>query len=37
VSKTGHYRENEHTGDRGFRFNNGLHLSFESIITGVKE
>lgn len=37
VSKTGLYHEDDHTGDRGFRINNGLHISMESIISGVKE
>ena len=33
---TGVYREDEHVGDRAFRINNGLHLSFDSIISGLK-
>ena len=34
VSKHGYYNEDDHTGDRGFMINNGVHLSMDSIISG---
>ena len=34
-TKSGFYSEDEHTGDRGFVINNGVHLSFDSIISGL--
>jgi len=34
---TGNYDEDTHVGDRGFRINNGIHLSFDSILTGEKQ
>lgn len=29
--------ESEHTGDRAFQINNGIHFSFDSILTGARE
>lgn len=34
-TKHGYYDEKEHVGDRGFAINNGLHLSMDSIVTGL--
>ena len=31
------YGDDEHTGDRGFRINNGMHFSMDSIVTGKVE
>ena len=33
---SGVYEEDEHVGDRAFRINNGLHLSMDSIVSGLK-
>ena len=29
--------DDDHTNDRGFNFQNGIHLSMDSIISGVNE
>jgi len=34
-TKHGYYSEDEHVGDRAFAINNGIHLSMDSIVSGV--